>query len=106
MSRTGKSAFSVVSPSCSAILLATLPKCPACLVFLLAVPLLFLLMPGCRRCSRRPLYLAVAGDGNTGGRPLRYTRCGCICCLFCPYLFCHSLQLGTTARSTLSLHTI
>src|SRR5262249_41857322 len=97
MSRTGKSAFSVVSPSCSAILLATLPKCPACLVFLLAVPLLFLSMPGCRRCSRRPLYLAVAGDGNTGGRPLRYTRCGCICCRCGPYLCCDAVELGRRA---------
>ena len=84
MSNPGKRALAVVSPSCSAILFAALPKCPACLLFLLAplgipfpaarplltfvamallaVPLLFLSTPSCRRCRRRPLYLAIAGS--------------------------------------------
>ena len=83
MSKPGKHALSVVSPSFSAILFAGLPKCPACLLFLLAplgipfhvagsilttaalvllaVPLVFLSMPACRKCSMRPLYLAMAG---------------------------------------------
>lgn len=79
MSKPGKHAISAVSP----LLLASLPKCPACLLFLLAplgisfpaagpvltsaallllaVPLVYLALPACRGCSKRPLYLAIAG---------------------------------------------
>src|SRR5688572_4315818 len=73
--------------SSSAVLLAFLPKCPACIFFvlaplgipfdgarslliytsllLLAAPLIFLWRSACGRCSARPLYLAVAGSTAT-----------------------------------------
>jgi hypothetical protein len=70
--------------SCSSLIFALMPKCPACLVLLLApfgiqvpgsrwflayvilmlaaVPLAFFLSPGCRRnFGIRPLFLALAG---------------------------------------------
>ena len=75
---------SVLSSSLSSVIFAVLPKCPACLVLLLApigirlpysswflayallmlagIPLVFFLTPVCRRsCGMRPLFLALAG---------------------------------------------
>lgn len=72
-----------LSSSCSSLLVALLPKCPVCLVMLLAplgikvpgsrwfleyaivmlaaIPLAFFLTPACRRCGLRPLLFAIAG---------------------------------------------
>jgi hypothetical protein len=76
-------ALPLVSSSVSSLIFAVLPKCPACLVLLLApfgikvpgsqwflayailmlagIPLAFFLTPSCRRCGARPLLLALAG---------------------------------------------
>jgi hypothetical protein len=73
----------LVSSSVSSLIFAFLPKCPACLVILLAplgikvpgsrwflayavlmlagIPLAFFRTPACRRCGTRPLFLALAG---------------------------------------------
>jgi len=72
-----------LSSSCSSLLVALLPKCPVCLMMLLAplgiklpgsrwfleyavamlaaIPLAFFLTPACRRCGLRPLLFALAG---------------------------------------------
>lgn len=72
-----------LTPSFSSLIFAMMPKCPACLVLLLAplgikapgsrwfaayailmlaaVPLAFFLAPACRRCGIRPLLLALGG---------------------------------------------
>ena len=72
-----------LSSSVSSLIFAVMPKCPACLVLLLAplgikvpgsrwflayaiamvaaMPLAFFLTPACRRCGIRPLLLALAG---------------------------------------------
>jgi hypothetical protein len=72
-----------LSPSFSSLIVGLLPKCPACLVLLLAplgikvpgsrmllvyvcvmaagIPLAFFATPACRRCGIRPLMLAFAG---------------------------------------------
>jgi hypothetical protein len=77
------SALPLLSPSFSSLILAFLPKCPACLVLMLAplgikvpgsrmflayvcvmaagIPLAFFATPACRRCGIRPLMLAFAG---------------------------------------------
>jgi len=83
-SATSSALSSVVSSSASSLIFALLPKCPACLVFLLApfgirlpgsrwflayvlvltmaIPLLFFATPGCRKsCGVRPMLLAIAG---------------------------------------------
>jgi hypothetical protein len=76
-------AYSLVSSSLSSLIFAFLPKCPACLVLLLAplgikvpgskwflayaivmvagIPLAFFLTPACRKCGVRPLLLALGG---------------------------------------------
>lgn len=76
-------AYSFLSSSLSSLILAFLPKCPACLVLLLAplgvkvpgskwflayvilmlagVPLAFFFTPACRRCGYKPLLLALSG---------------------------------------------
>lgn len=75
--------YSFLSSSLSSLIFAFLPKCPACLVLLLAplgikapgsrwflayvmvmlagIPLAFFLTPACRRCGYKPLLLALAG---------------------------------------------
>lgn len=72
-----------LSSSFSSLLVALLPKCPVCLVMMLAplgiklpgsrwfleyaivmvaaIPLAFFLTPACRRCGMRPLLFALAG---------------------------------------------
>ena len=77
------SALPLVSTSLSSLIFAAMPKCPACLVLLLAplgikvpgsqwfvvyamvmlagIPLAFFLTPACRRCGTRPLLLALGG---------------------------------------------
>jgi hypothetical protein len=74
--------YSFLSSSLSSLIFAFLPKCPACLVVLLAplgikvpgtkwflayailmlagVPLVFFFTPACRRCGYKPLLLALA----------------------------------------------
>jgi hypothetical protein len=81
--RTAEPAYSILSSSLSSLIFAFLPKCPACLVLLLAplgikvpdtkwflaylalmvagIPLAFFLTPACRRCGYKPLLLALAG---------------------------------------------
>jgi hypothetical protein len=81
--RTTAPAYSLFSSSLSSLIFAFLPKCPACLVLLLAplgikvpgskwflayailmvagIPLAFFLTPACRRCGYRPLILAMTG---------------------------------------------
>jgi hypothetical protein len=76
-------ALPVLSSSFSSLIFALLPKCPACLVVLLAplgikvpdsrwflayvcvlaagIPLAFFLTPACRKCGVRPLALALTG---------------------------------------------
>jgi hypothetical protein len=76
-------ALPLLSSSFSSLIFAFLPKCPACLVLLLAplgikvpgsklflayaivmlagIPLAFFLTPACRRCGTRPLFLALGG---------------------------------------------
>lgn len=83
MPRTTAPAYSLFSSSLSSLIFAFLPKCPACLVLLLAplgikvpgskwflayailmvagIPLAFFLTPACRRCGYRPLILAMTG---------------------------------------------
>jgi len=78
-----RTALPVVSSSFSSLIFAVLPKCPACLVVLLAplgikvpgsrwflayicvlaagIPLAFFLTPACRKCGARPLMLSLAG---------------------------------------------
>ena len=73
----------MASSSCSSLIFALMPKCPACLVLLLAplgikvpgsswflayailmfaaIPLAFFWTPACRRCGVRPLFVALAG---------------------------------------------
>jgi len=77
------SAVPLVSSSFSSLVFAFMPKCPACLVLLLAplgikvpgsrwflayaivmlagIPLAFFRTPACRRCGTRPLFLALGG---------------------------------------------
>jgi hypothetical protein len=77
------SALPLISSSFSSLIFAFMPKCPACLVLLLAplgikvpgsqlflawailmlagIPLAFLWTPACRRCGTRPLFLALGG---------------------------------------------
>jgi hypothetical protein len=77
------SALPVISSSLSSLIFAFMPKCPACLVLLLAplgirvpgsrwfpayaiamlaaIPLAFFLTPACRKCGTRPLFLALGG---------------------------------------------
>ncbi|SRR6266566_9623366 len=84
-SKTTRHALPLVSSSFSALLFAMLPKCPACLVLLLAplgikipasrlflgwavmmlvsIPLAFFWTPACRTRGIRPLVLALAGLG-------------------------------------------
>jgi hypothetical protein len=76
-------ALPLISSSFSSLIFACLPKCPACLVLLLAplgievpgsqaflvyailmlagIPLAFFWTPACRRCGIRPLLLALVG---------------------------------------------
>ena len=76
-------ALPLLSPSFSSLIVALLPKCPACLVLMLApmgikvpgsrmflayvcvmaagIPLAFFATPACRRCGIRPLMLAFGG---------------------------------------------
>ena len=76
-------ALPLISSSFSSLIFACLPKCPACLVLLLAplgikvpgsnaflvyailmlagIPLAFFWTPACRKCGMRPLLLALAG---------------------------------------------
>lgn len=76
-------ALPVLSSSFSSLIFALLPKCPACLVVLLAplgikvpdsrwflayvcvlaaaIPLVFFLTPACRKCGMRPLALSLTG---------------------------------------------
>jgi hypothetical protein len=78
-----RTALPVLSSSFSSLIFAVLPKCPACLVVLLAplgikvpgsrwflgyvcvlaagIPLAFFLTPACRKCGVRPLLLALTG---------------------------------------------
>lgn len=80
MSRTP---LPVISSSFSSLIFAVLPKCPACLVLLLAplgikvpdsrwflayacllaagIPMAFFLTPACRKCGARPLLLSLTG---------------------------------------------
>ena len=81
--RSDSTMLAFASPSLSAAVLALLPKCPACLVLLLAplgirlpasnaivlaavavafgIPLLILRLQGCRRCAARPFCVAFLG---------------------------------------------
>jgi len=76
-------ALPLISSSFTSLMFAFLPKCPACLVLLLApfgikvpgsrlflaytvlmlagIPLAFFMTPACRRCGTRPLFLALGG---------------------------------------------
>jgi hypothetical protein len=76
-------ALPLISSSFSSLIFACLPKCPACLVLLLAplgikvpgstgflvyailmlagIPLAFFWTPACRKCGIRPLLLALTG---------------------------------------------
>jgi hypothetical protein len=76
-------ALPLISSSFSSLIFAFLPKCPACLVLLLAplgvkvpgskwflgyailmlagIPLAFFATPACRKCGTGPLFLALAG---------------------------------------------
>ena len=77
------SALPLLSSSLSSLIFAFMPKCPACLVLLLAplgikvpgsrwfpayaivmlagIPLAFFGTPACRKCGTRPLFLALGG---------------------------------------------
>jgi hypothetical protein len=118
----------LVSSSVSSLILALMPKCPFCLVLLLAplgikvpgslwflayvivllagIPLAFLWAPACRRSGNRPLFLAFGGlaimtIGRIAADSTIIVTVGVVA-MFCAALWAARLSIAKTTSCGLS----